>query len=94
MIATDKRKAIYWLHQQGLSCRRLARQFGLSRNTIRQIIALKGELPAIDRQDKQPIDPELLRRLYEQCQGRVAGHRVVFLRRGKCEKYQEKARPA
>ena len=71
MIATDKRKAIYWLHQQGLSCRRLARQFGLSRNTIRQIIALKGELPVIDRQDKQPIDPELLRRLYEQCQGRV-----------------------
>jgi transposase len=71
MIETDKRKAIYLLHQQGLSFRKLARQFGLSRNTIRQIIALQGELPVIDRKDKQPIDPELLRRLYEQCQGRV-----------------------
>jgi transposase len=71
MIETDKRKAIYFLHQQGLSYRKLARQFGLSRNTIRQIIALKGELPVSDRKDKQQIDPELLRRLYEQCQGRV-----------------------
>lgn len=71
MIETDKRKVIYLLHQQGLSCRKLARQFGLSRNTIRQIIALKGELPVIDRKDKKQIDPELLRRLYEQCQGRV-----------------------
>ena len=71
MIETDKRKAIYLLHQQDLSGRQLARQFGLSRNTIRQIIALKGELPVIDRKDKKQIDPELLRRLYEQCQGRV-----------------------
>src|ERR1022692_3030485 len=71
MIATDKRKAIFLLHQEGMQVREIVRKLGVSRNTVRDIIQQGGVLPARVRTDKKRLDEELLRRLYHQCQGRV-----------------------
>ena len=69
MIETDKRKAIFLLHQQGMTAAEIARRLHLSPSTVAVIIEQKGEMPKTTRSDKQQIDPELLRRLYEQCGG-------------------------
>jgi len=71
MIETDKRKAIYLLHQQGMSRREIARRLGVSRKTVGTIIEQEGVMPQTIRKDKQHIDPELLRRLHQECEGRV-----------------------
>jgi transposase len=69
MIDVDKRKAVCLLHKEGMGEREIARRLGLGRNTVRRIIALGGALPPAVRREKQPLDPELLRRLYTQCEG-------------------------
>jgi transposase len=71
MIEADKRKAIFLLHQEGMSIRKISRSLGLARNTVREIIEKIGEMPQVTRKDKQWIDPELLRRLYDECEGRI-----------------------
>ena len=71
MIEADKRKAIYLLHQEGMSVREIARRLGVSRNTVRTAIEQKGLMVRSVRSDKKQIDPELLRQLYQQCDGRV-----------------------
>jgi transposase len=72
MIEADKRKAIFLLHQEGMQAREIARRLGLSRNTVRAIIRQEGLMPQVVHADKQRIDEQLLRRLYQQCQGRMA----------------------
>jgi len=73
MIETDKRKAVFLLHQEGASAREIARLLDLSRNTVRAIIQQGGERPSPHpRADQQPLDEELLRRLYQECQGHIA----------------------
>jgi transposase len=69
MIDVDKRKAVCLLHKEGMGGREIARRLGLGRNTVRQVIALGGALPPPVRREKQPLDPELLRRLYAECEG-------------------------
>ena len=69
MIATDKRKAIFLLHQEGMPLREIARRLGVTRNAVRAIIAQEGATPQKVRADKQLLDPELLRKLYAQCEG-------------------------
>lgn len=71
MIDPDKRKAIFLLHQEGMSVRQIARRLGVARNSVRDIIAQQGAVPQTIRKDRQVIDPELLRTLHELCQGRV-----------------------
>ena len=71
MIAADKRKAIFLLHQEGMQVREIARRLKLSRNTVRTIIAQAGAMPPGRRADKQQVDVELLRRLYQACDGWV-----------------------
>src|SRR5208337_4820044 len=71
MIATDKSKAIFLLHQEGMSAAEIARKLGVSRNTVRSIIRQGGERPRRVRSDKKRLDEELLRRLYHECQGRI-----------------------
>lgn len=71
MIETDKRKAIYLLHQEGMGAREIARRLGISRNTVRRAILQEGQTVPAVRKDKQQINPELLRRLHQECQGRV-----------------------
>ncbi|MGH7969712.1 MAG: helix-turn-helix domain-containing protein, partial [Limisphaerales bacterium] len=72
MIETDKRKAVFLLHREGMAAREIARRLGLSRNTVRAIIGREGAAPARPRADKQRVDEDLLRRLYQECQGRMA----------------------
>ena len=71
MIEADKRKAIYLLHQEGMSIRQIARRLHLSRNTVRRVIQQQGQMPAVIHADKLHIDEQLLRDLYQQCQGRI-----------------------
>ena len=69
MIAPDKRKALFVLHQQGLSIRQIARQLAVSRQSVRRAIEHQGQAPR--RAFVPPLDPELVRRLYTQCDGYV-----------------------
>jgi len=69
MIEPDRRKAIYQLHLSGMQLRAICRQFRLSRNAVRAIIRQQGAVPSTVRKDKIHIDPELLRRLYHECDG-------------------------
>ncbi len=69
MIEPDKRNAIYQLHKDGMSIRRISKQLNISRHTVRRIIELKGCVGQITRKDKREIDPQLLHRLYNECDG-------------------------
>ena len=71
MIEADKRKAIFLLHQDGMSAREIAKRLRVSRPTIKTILAQGGQMPEVVRPPKQPIDPELLQRLYNECEGWV-----------------------
>lgn len=68
MIEADKRRAIFLLHQEGITTRTISRHLGISRNTIGVIIAQQGAMPVVQRQ-KQEIDEELLKRIHEECEG-------------------------
>ncbi len=72
MIAADKRKAVFLLHQEGMEAREIARRLALSRNAVRTIIRQQGAATTRVRADKQRLDEALLRRLYQECQGRMA----------------------
>jgi transposase len=71
MINADKRKAIYLLHIEGLGVREISRKFNVSCNSATQIIHQKGEMPEIKRKDTIVVDSDLLRTLYEKCDGYV-----------------------
>ena len=69
MIDADKRKAVFLLHQEGMSAREIARQLHLGRNSVAKIIAQAGQMPKLIRSSRPTIDSDLLRQLYGQCQG-------------------------
>lgn len=69
MIEADKRKAIFVLHQQGLSNRKIAQDLRVGRNTIRKIIEQKGQVFSNDKNTKIDVAPELLKELYADCDG-------------------------
>ncbi len=69
MIDQDKRNAIYQLHLAGMKLREISRRFELSRNTVRAIVREQGAMPDKVRKDKIQIQPELLARLYKECDG-------------------------
>jgi transposase len=69
MIELEKRNAIYQLYKEGLSLRRISKQLNVSRNTVIRIIQQKGCPLQINRKDKIEIDPQLLHRLYNECDG-------------------------
>ncbi len=68
MIEADKRRAVFLLYKEGMAAREISRRLGISRNTVGVIIDQQGAMPAVDRA-RQHIDEDLLRRLYEQCDG-------------------------
>jgi transposase len=67
MIEPEKRKAIFLLHKEGMPLRELSRRLGLGRNTVRRIIAQEGRL--LPRSFTPAVDPDLLRQLYQECNG-------------------------
>ncbi len=69
MIDPDRRNAIYQLHLAGVPQAKISRQFHVSVRTVRTIIRQRGAMPQAARKDKIDIDPDLLRRLYQQCDG-------------------------
>jgi len=69
MITADKRKAVFLLHQEGVSQRAIARQLRLSRNAVRRIIAQSGQMPPPIRPPKVVLDADLLRQLHQECEG-------------------------
>lgn len=71
MIDADVRSAIYQLHLAGTPLRDISRQLRVSRNAVREIIRQHGATPRTVRKDKIQIDPDLLRRLYVECEGWV-----------------------
>src|SRR5437016_8087041 len=71
MIEADKRKAVFLLHQEGMSINEIARRLHLSRNTVCTILKQKGEMPVPTRKRKVRLDRELLERLYRECEGRA-----------------------
>jgi hypothetical protein len=71
MIDPDVRSAVYQLHLAGTPLGEISRQFHVSDRTVRSIIRQQGAVPRTVRKDKIRIDPDLLRRLYRQCDGRL-----------------------
>ena len=71
MLEADKRKAIFCLHHEGMGAREISRRLGVSRNTVRSVIAQAGAMPQTSRSHKVGIDEGLLRTLYQKCAGRV-----------------------
>jgi len=69
MIDADKRQAVFLLHQEGIGRNQIARQLRISPNTVQVIIEQKGEIAVRTRQDKIQVDPDLLKRLYQECDG-------------------------
>ena len=69
MIDADVCNAIYQLHRAGRSLREISQQLHVSRNAVRKIVRRQGAPPQTVRKDKIQIDPELLRRLYGECEG-------------------------
>jgi transposase len=69
MIDADKRQAVFLLHQEGMARNQIARQLRISPNTAQAIIQQKGEIPVHTRQDKIQVDADLLKRLYQECDG-------------------------
>lgn len=70
MLDANKRKAVFLLHQEGMSAREIARRLHLSRNTLRAIVRHQGEHRPRPRPRIQ-LDEQLLRSLHASCQGRV-----------------------
>jgi transposase len=69
MIDLDKRNAIFQLHQAGMSLREISRRLHVSRNAVRTIVKQHGKLTPPQRKDKIEVDPQLLARLYRECDG-------------------------
>ncbi|MGD2092874.1 MAG: helix-turn-helix domain-containing protein [Candidatus Aminicenantes bacterium] len=69
MIESEKRKAIYLLHLEGMGIREICRRLKISRNTVRRIIDQEGTMPEVTRKDKIEIEPQLLHSLYNECNG-------------------------
>lgn len=69
MIAADKRKAVFLLHQEGTPIRQISRQLRLSRQVVRRIIAQSGQMPRSIRGPRLILDAELLRQLHQECGG-------------------------
>jgi len=69
MIDQETRNAIFKLHEGGMSQREISLRLHVSRKSVKHIVKQQGEMPCQERKDKIQIDPELLRRLYHECNG-------------------------
>ena len=69
MINANKRKAIFFLSNEGMGIREISRKLRVSSNTVSTVIAQKGHMPELTRKDKIDIDPELIRVLHKKCEG-------------------------
>ena len=88
MIEPDKRKAVYFLHKEGMGVREISRHMNIGTHTVHTIISQAGELPQTTRKDKIEIDEDLVSRIYHQCDGRVQRtHEILSEQHGICIGY-------
>ncbi len=71
MIDEEKRTAIKVLYGEGKGKKQIARLLNLSPKTVRNFLAQSPDSAVHPRGDKKEIDPDMLRRLYEKCDGFV-----------------------
>jgi lambda repressor-like predicted transcriptional regulator len=71
MIDADKCSAILALHQEGMGLRDISRRLRLGRNTVRRILRRQGRPAAAPCTVRVQLDPERLRTLYQECDGRA-----------------------
>jgi len=71
MIDQEKRKAVYCLFQEGKTIKEISFALNISAKSVRRIIEQKGEICENARSDKIVVPEDLLRRLYEACDGYV-----------------------
>lgn len=71
MINEDRRKVIHTLFAEGKKKKDIARLLNVSVKTVRKILSTGTDYSAKVRCDKKDIDIELLRSLYERCDGYV-----------------------
>ena len=69
MIGQDLRNAITAMHTKGMGKRTIARALGIDRNTVRDIIKNSGKINLSPRGDMITVEPELLTKLYADCNG-------------------------
>jgi transposase len=69
MIDAELRKAVAALFARGMSAREISLRLKISRNTVRSIVAQGGRAERRERNDKIPLDRELLAQLYAECGG-------------------------
>lgn len=69
MIKPDKRNAIFLLHEEGHSDRKIARLVGVNRKTVSKILKKESEPASDARKGKIIIDEEILRGEYKNCNG-------------------------
>lgn len=71
MIDPEKRNAVYQLHCEGVSLRKISRLLHLSYNTVSRIVQDQGKMPDAAQPNRIQIDEDLLRSLHRQCDGRI-----------------------
>lgn len=71
MIDSDKSKAVYRLHEEGMSVRQLAKNLRMARKSVRKIIAAQGNPIKVSRHDRKTVDEAKIQMLYADCQGFV-----------------------
>jgi len=69
VIDSEKSKAVYRLHEEGMSIRQLARQLRMSRKSVRKIIAAQGNPVKISRRDRKIVEEATIQTLYTDCKG-------------------------
>ena len=69
MIDAELRRAVAALAESGMSAREISRRLKISRNTVGGLIARGGAEPHAARPRKIELDPEMLARLYAECDG-------------------------
>ena len=69
MIDANTRNAALLHYQRGLNKTDISRLLGISRTTIDKIVKSNAVMPVLERDSQSLVDEELLRRLYDECNG-------------------------
>src|SRR3990172_3567793 len=72
MLDVDLRRAVLSLREKGYGIRAIARTLGLSRNTVRDVLASgAAEVPPFDRGSQADAHVERIGELHDQCGGNL-----------------------
>ncbi len=69
MIPEHKKEAIHTLYEEGKRKKEIARLLNIAPKTVRKILRSNGTDPPKMRKDKKEVDVDILKDLYERCDG-------------------------